>query len=175
MGEQRYIFKVILIGDWAVGKTSLINQYMDKKFSTDYKPTLGYNVMKKELALSDKKSKANLAFWDIAGQVAFKTLHNIFFEAANGVILVYDVSRPDTFEHVPNWYSDFVNKSNIKEIEQVPGILIGNKIDLERKVSFEQGKKYAEEIGYHFIECSALNNENVTEAFQYLLDKLLPK
>ncbi|MHA1382867.1 MAG: Rab family GTPase [Candidatus Helarchaeota archaeon] len=170
MDEKRFVLKIILIGDHAVGKTSLLNKYIDQKFSLDYKPTLGYNILKKEFQLSDKVS-AVMNFWDLAGQEMFKTLQETFFEASNGVMIVYDVTRPETYKNLLNWYNDYQTKGTNKE---APGIIIGNKTDLEKKVSTEQGKKIADEIGYHFIETSALTDQNVNEAFEYLLKKLVP-
>ncbi|MHA1302008.1 MAG: Rab family GTPase [Candidatus Helarchaeota archaeon] len=169
MKEKKYIFKVTILGDYAVGKTSILNGYMEKKFDYDYKPTLGANIIKKEINMGDVTASINL--WDIAGQLMFKTLHRAFFEASNGVIIVYDVSRPETFEHVPNWYTDFKKYVDI----DVPGVIVGNKTDLEKKVSTEDAKKYAETIGYHFTESSALKKQNVKEAFEYILSKILPK
>ena len=172
MSEERiFKFKVILIGDPAVGKTSLINQYMDKQFEGDYRPTLGYQLMKKEFKLPNNMIVV-ISFWDIAGQEAFEMFHDIYFDNANGVILVYDVTDPETFENTLTWYSDFTKKESRKG---AAGVLAGNKIDLEKKVSSEQGKKRAEELGYHFIETSALKDKNVDEAFEYILNKLLPE
>ncbi|MHA1378352.1 MAG: Rab family GTPase [Candidatus Helarchaeota archaeon] len=170
MEEKRYILKAIIIGDYAVGKTSLLNKYIDEKFSLDYKPTLGYNILKKEFQLSDKISVV-INFWDLAGQEMFKTLHATFFEAANGVIIVYDVTRPETYQNLPVWYNDYVTNGTNKD---APGVIVGNKIDLEKKVDTAQGKKYADKIGYYFVETSALLDQNVNKAFEYLLKKLVP-
>ena len=105
MSEKRYILKITIVGDFAVGKTSLLNGYMEKKFDFDYKPTLGANIVKKQINLPGKKVSVNI--WDIAGQIMFKNLHGTFFEGSNGVIIVFDVTRPETFNHLKNWYHDF--------------------------------------------------------------------
>ncbi len=166
---KKYILKVIIIGDYACGKTSLLNGYMEKKFNYDYKPTLGANIVKKEF--ERPRINASVNIWDIAGQLMFKTLHRAFFEASNGVMIVFDVTRPETFDHLPNWHSDFE-----KHVEEdVPGIIVANKIDLEKKISSEKGKEYADSIGFYYIETSAFRNEGVKDAFEYLLAKILPK
>ena len=95
MSEKKtteYILKLVVLGDPAVGKTSLINQYIEHSFKEDYKPTLGYDVFKKEFVLPKDNTKVILTFWDIAGQPVFETLHEIYFDSASGVILVYDVN-----------------------------------------------------------------------------------
>ncbi|NVM01322.1 MAG: GTP-binding protein [Candidatus Helarchaeota archaeon] len=170
MDEKRYKLKIIIIGDYAVGKTSLLSGYIDKQFTSDYKPTLGCNILKKEF--QGEKISVGMNFWDLAGQELFRTLQSAYFEGANGVMIVYDVTRPETYENLSVWYSDYLDKGTNKD---APGIIIGNKIDLERKVSEEQGKEFADKINYYFIETSALENRNVTEAFQYLIEKIIPK
>ncbi len=175
LSEKKYIFKVVLIGDYAVGKTSLITRYMESIFSIDYKPTLGYNIMKKDIRKPEKNLIASLNFWDLAGQEMFKPLHEMFFDSANGLMMVYDVTRPETFENIPTWHSNFIEKGKFENPSEIPVVLMGNKIDLDRRVSKDQGKKRAKEMGCYFIETSALFNQNVTEAFEYLLDRLIPK
>ncbi|MFX0135079.1 MAG: Rab family GTPase [Candidatus Hodarchaeota archaeon] len=171
MNATRYVYKVVIIGDFAVGKTSLINEYMEKTFQYDYKPTIGANIAKREFKIPKSNDTASVNFWDIAGQKMFVTLHRPFFEGANGVLIVYDVTRPESFNNLSTWYSDF--KKIVKF--DVPGVVIGNKIDLDRKVKTKKGKKYADSIGFYFIETSAKNNLNVEEAFRYLLSNILPK
>ncbi|NVM01318.1 MAG: GTP-binding protein [Candidatus Helarchaeota archaeon] len=171
MDYKRYTFKLVLVGDFAVGKTSLIHEYMEKKFQYDYKPTIGANIAKKVFTMPKSKVVASVNFWDIAGQKMFATLHRPFFEGANGVLIVYDVTRSDSFNNLSNWFSDF--KKIVKS--DIPGVIVGNKIDLERKVSTKEGKNYAESIGFYFIETSAKENKNVEDAFRHILSKILPK
>ncbi|MHA1378351.1 MAG: Rab family GTPase [Candidatus Helarchaeota archaeon] len=169
MNEKKYIYKVTILGDYAVGKTSILNGYMEQKFDYDYKPTLGANIVKKEIRFPDKVVSVNI--WDIAGQLMFRSLHRAFFEASNGVIIVFDVSRPETFDHLPKWYSDFK-----KYVENFcPGVICANKIDLDRKIDINKGKELADKIGFHYVETSALKKINLKEAFEYLLSKIIPK
>ncbi len=171
MTETHYVYKVVIIGDFAVGKTSLIKEYMEKTFQYDYKPTIGANIAKKDFEIPKSKAVASVNFWDIAGQKMFATLHRPFFEGANGVLIVYDVTRPDSFNNLGNWFNDF--KKIVKS--DIPGVIVGNKIDLKREVKTKQGKKYADSIGFYFIETSAKENKNVEDAFRYILSNILPK
>ena len=98
MSYKRYTFKVTLIGDGAVGKTSLITAYIEKRFKFDYLPTFGANIMKKEFAIPEKNAIASVNFWDIAGQPSFQSLHKTFFDGSNGTLIVFDVTLPRTFE-----------------------------------------------------------------------------
>lgn len=173
MSYKRYTYKVILVGDSAVGKTSLIKAYIEKKFNFDYLPTLGANILKKEFVLPERNTAVTINFWDIAGQTLFANLHKTFFEGSNGIMLIFDVTKPKTFENLGSWYSDL--KKFVKE-KKAPGVLIANKVDLEdkREITTEKGKEYADKIKYYYIETSALQNKNVADAFKYLLQKLLP-
>lgn len=171
MSYKKFTFKVTLIGDGAVGKTSLITAYIEKRFKFDYLPTFGANIMKKDFAIPEKNAVASINFWDIAGQPSFKSLHKTFFGGSNGTFLVFDVTQPHTFESLAEWHKRFKKFGSKK----APGVVVANKIDLKRKIKTDQAKAFADKIGYYYIETSALQNRNVTEAFQYLLDNLLPK
>ena len=101
----RYSFKIVVCGDYSVGKTSLLNSYVEKKFSTDYIPTLGVNVLRKEFTLGDDKF-VKLILWDIAGQDLFSSVRNQFYEGSDAVIIVYDVTRPESLESTKKWHSE---------------------------------------------------------------------
>ncbi len=172
MPEHRFIKKIIIIGDWAVGKTSLLNQFLENVFTMDYKPTLGYNILVKDFDIPEKDTTVNMNFWDIAGQTMFEQFQDVYFQYASGVMIVYDVTRSETFQNVPKWHSSYQkNGTN----PNVPIVLVANKIDLKREVTTEQGRQIANENGFFFIETSALHNENVEDAFQYILDNILPE
>ncbi len=169
--EKKFRYKVIIIGDHAVGKTSLLTRYIDDSFSIDYKPTMGANIMTKKFSFPNKEeTTAIISFWDIASQENYTTLRKIYFQGTNGILLVYDVTRTGTFQNSLNWALE-CEKSGVKG---VPGILIGNKIDLTKKISSEEGKELASKLNYEFIETSALKDQNVNDAFQFILDELIP-
>ena len=171
---DQWIFKLVLLGDHAVGKTSLINQYVEKKFDEDYKPTLGVSIVKTSVILDQINSKVSLILWDIAAQEKYQKYRKFYFEGCVGALLVYDITRQSTFNNIkPKWYNDFKKYVGLKNSVF---LLIGNKNDLvdERNVDKEDGKNLANEINAaDFIETSAKNGDNVEKAFLKLIQKVL--
>ncbi|MFX0071806.1 MAG: Rab family GTPase [Candidatus Hermodarchaeota archaeon] len=156
------IYKVIVIGDPAVGKTSLLNKFASKKFKTQYIPTVGVNIVKEVVELESGVS-VSLMLWDVAGQPQFYMLHKPYFNGADGMMLVYDVTRSSTFSNVKNWYSTAVKYG----LSAIPRLLVGNKIDLkdDRKIILPMANHLSEELNATYFETSALNGENVDEIF----------
>ncbi|MHA1145581.1 MAG: GTP-binding protein [Candidatus Helarchaeota archaeon] len=167
-----YVFKVILIGEPAVGKTSLVKKYVTDKFSEEYKSTMGANIYLKTLELDDG-TKIKFTLWDLAGQQdRWAQMLNVYFQGSQGVLIVYDVSRKSTFNRIEtDWLPNC--EKHIQGNHQK--VLIANKIDLENKeVSSEEGKALKERIGcIDFIETSAKENKNVNEAFTTLAKALV--
>jgi small GTP-binding protein len=166
---RTYKFKVIIAGDPEVGKTSVILRYTDNAFRRTYLTTLGVNVTSKNLTYSDCKVK--FAIWDIAGQLKFLLTRQHFYEGAQGVILVFDLTREDTFENIEKWHADI--KRIIKT--DVPGIILGNKADLPRAsgITSEKIEALAQKLHLGYIETSSLEGKNVNEAFLYLAAMLV--
>ena len=171
---DQWIFKLILLGDSFVGKTSLINQYVEKRFEEDYKPTIGVSIVKTSVILDQIQSKVSLILWDIAGQEKYQKYRKYYFEGCVGALFVYDITRPTTFNNIKSkWYEDFKNYIGLKNSVY---LLIGNKSDLvdERNVDKEDGNNLANEINAaDFIETSAKNGDNVEKAFLRLIQKVL--
>ena len=169
------MFKFALFGDSATGKTSLINRYVDQKFDENYQPSLGVNIVIKDLEVKDKNLKVRLILWDIAGQDRYELSRRMFFEGCTGALFVYDITRPSTLENVEyKWLPDLITYGN----KASTFLLIGNKSDLTdlRKLSTEEGRKAAERIdATNFIETSAKSGENVEKAFSNLLSKVISK
>ena len=165
----RYSFKLVVCGDYSVGKTSLLNSYVEAKFTGDYIPTLGVNVLRKEFSMAGEKF-IKLILWDIAGQDLFAGVRNQFYEGADAVIIVYDVTRPESLDSVKKWHGEILNSNPaVKHI-----ILIGNKIDLERKIQTFEGDKMSKQLKLNqFIETSAKTRENVDDAFNNLINSLI--
>ncbi len=172
---KEFVFKIVILGDAAVGKTSLINMYIEQSFSEDYKPTLGANIIRKDVNVEKINASVRLIMWDLAGQEKYNVIRSMYFQGCVGALLVYDVTRNSTFETIDSkWLKDF--KKYVKK--EGTYILIGNKIDLndERVVSTEDGEKYAKEIdASDFIETSARYGENVEQAFSNLVNQILKK
>jgi len=168
---REFVFKITVLGDAGVGKTSLINRFTEGSFSDDYKPTLGANIVRKDVVL--EKIRVRLIMWDLAGQERYQVIRSMYFQGCQGALFVYDVTRHSSYESiVSRWLRDFkkyVRKEGVF-------ILIGNKIDLEeeRAVPTEKGEELAKKINAnHFIETSAKRGENIEEAFLLLVKQIL--
>ncbi|CAK0819790.1 unnamed protein product [Prorocentrum cordatum] len=160
--DYDHLFKVVLIGDSNAGKSSLLLRFADDTFSESYITTIGVDFRFKTITVDGKTIK--LQIWDTAGQERFRTITSAYYRGADGIVMVYDVTDADSFNHVNDWVTEvnrYVNESTCK-------MLIGNKCDLteERQVSPEEGRKKAEELGMGFVETSAKAATNVAEAFQ---------
>ena len=107
-GKTEEIYKVIVLGDPAVGKTELLTKFTKNEFEEKYLPTVGVSILKETIELEDKEATINLMFWDIAGQPQFYMLHHPYFNGADGIFLVFDTTRSSTFSNVNNWYSSAV-------------------------------------------------------------------
>ena len=168
---REFVFKIVIIGDAAVGKTSLINQFVESSFNEDYKPTLGANIVRKDVNLDN--TKVRLIMWDLAGQEKYRVVRSMYFQGCEGALLVYDVTRYHTLDNINNkWLKDY--KKHVKK--KGAYILIGNKTDLKDQVAIptERGKELATKIkASHFIETSAKLGENIEEAFSLLVNQIL--
>jgi len=170
---KEYVFKIVILGDSAVGKTSLINQYVEATFQEDYKPTLGANIIRKDVIIDHINAKVRLIMWDLAGQEKYNVIRSMYFQGCVGALLVYDITRNSTFESITlKWLKDFS-----KYVKKEGGyVVIGNKMDLkdQRAVKPELGERLAKEIkASTFIETSAKFNENVEAAFKKLIYTIL--
>lgn len=160
-------FKGILLGEGAVGKTSLLFRFVDNKFRDNYSPTLGVDFLSKEVGFS--RDTVKVTIWDLAGQEKFKFMRKNFYMGANGALLIFDLTRPETFEKVSAWYEEM--RENLSE--EIPFLLIGNKADLinegERVVEKEKAIEFAKNHQSEYIETSAKTGKNVEESFRRLL------
>merc|ERR1711988_820683 len=160
-GAYDYLFKYILVGDSSVGKSCLLAQYLDQRFNTEHDLTIGVEFGAKTTTVNGKRCK--LQIWDTAGQEAFRSITRSYFRGAAVALLVYDITRRDTFNHLTTWLEDARQHSNSNMVI----MLIGNKSDLEarRDVKKEEGEAFAREHGLIFMETSAKTAANVEEAF----------
>ena len=167
------IYKVIVIGDPAVGKTSLIRKFVKKQFEKDYLPTVGVSISKEviEMEIEGKKVIINLLLWDLAGQPQFYLLHKVYYNGANGVIIGFDLTRTHTFSNIKNWHKELVKDGLI----DLPMVLVGNKSDLkeERKISVAHVDHLKESLNIQdYIETSALNGQNVGNLFKTMARRI---
>ncbi|XP_066484041.1 ras-related protein Rab-2B [Tiliqua scincoides] len=156
-----YLFKYVIIGDTGVGKSCLLLQFTDKRFMAVHDLTIGVEFGSRMITIDNKKVK--LQIWDTAGQESFRSITRSYYRGAAGALLVYDITRRETFNHLTSWLEDARNHSNTHMVI----ILIGNKSDLEnrRDVMKEEGEAFAQEHGLIFLETSAKTATNVEEAF----------
>ncbi|MFX0025595.1 MAG: Rab family GTPase [Candidatus Hermodarchaeota archaeon] len=171
--EREFVFKITILGDAAVGKTSLISQFVEEAFQEDYKPTLGANIVRKDVNLEEVNAQIRLIMWDLAGQEKYNVIRSMYFQGCVGCLLVYDITRYGTFDDIESkWLKDF--KKYVKR--EGAYILIGNKTDLsnQRAVPEEKGRELAKEIqASDFIETSAKFGDNVEKAFKNLVFQIL--
>ncbi len=167
-GRTEAIYKVIVIGDPAVGKTSLLSKFATNKFEEKYLPTVGTNILKEPVELKEENATVNLMFWDIAGQPQFYMLHRPYFNGADGVILVFDITRSSTFSNVNNWWNSCVKYG----LSGVPRIIVGNKVDLkeERKIILPMAEHLSEKLSAPYLETSALTGETVKHLFHKIAE-----
>lgn len=166
-----HILKLCVLGDGAVGKTSIIIQHVDKRFEEDYKPTIGFDIALKTMKIKESGIEAELLIWDIAGQAIFEKIREEYLQGTNGALVLYDLTRKETFDHVKDWLNELTTYAG-----KVPYVLVGNKSDLSRVISEEEGKKLAEETeAIDYIETSAKTGAKVEDAFEKIIKSILEK
>eukprot|EP00457_Paulinella_chromatophora_P003260 gb/GEZN01003267.1/.p2 GENE.gb/GEZN01003267.1/~~gb/GEZN01003267.1/.p2 ORF type:complete len:216 (+),score=22.33 gb/GEZN01003267.1/:1192-1839(+) len=156
-----YLFKYIIIGDTGVGKSCLLLQFTDKRFQPVHDLTIGVEFGARMISIDNRQVK--LQIWDTAGQESFRSITRSYYRGAAGALLVYDITRRETFNHLTRWLEEARQNAN----QSMCIMLIGNKSDLDhrRQVSKEEGSKFAQENGLIFLETSAKTAANVEEAF----------
>jgi Ras-related protein Rab-18 len=167
-----YKFKLILGGDSGVGKTSLLNRYMEREFTQNQPCTVTADCQLKSLTI-DSLTSAQLMIWDTCGQEKFRSMTNQYFKFAHGVILVYDVSDRRSFANLNSWLED-IKKNSMND--DISIILVGNKIDLEfRNITSEQGSKFAKDNNLLYCETSSKEGLNVESPFETLTKDIILK
>ncbi|MHA1148230.1 MAG: GTP-binding protein [Promethearchaeota archaeon] len=168
-------FKVVLLGQGAVGKTSLLKRYVLDQFDESYKATIGADFLKKDLVLKKLNNiTVNLNIWDIAGGYPFKTMRKTFYRGSSGALLIFDLIKEDSFIELKNkWYPEM-----IEFLGDIPFIIVGNKQDLVKSKgtsASELAQVFAKEKGCSFFETSAKTNKNVPQSFRALAEEIVKK
>ncbi len=167
--RKEKVYKIVLLGDEGVGKTSTINQHVEKKFEEQYKMTIGTDISAKLIQAEGKN--IYLIIWDIGGQDKFRVLRESYLQGAFGALVLYDITNVTSYLHINDWIED-----TKKYCGNIPFVLCGNKSDKaaeDRVVSVEDGEKLAKEINADFLETSAKTAENVDEAFKRLIERII--
>ncbi len=166
-----YVYKLSLIGDGAVGKTSMVHRYVHGVFKADYKATIGTFISKKECNFDELDTSVKFIIWDLAGQEQFQRLWPDYLTDTRTGILIFDVTNKESFKHVKKWYEIITKVANPHLIL----ILVGNKMDLSdsREVSTEEGMELAKELGIYYMETSVKSNENIDEVFEWIALQLI--
>jgi len=163
--KKKHLFKLIILGSAAVGKTTLVNQFLKKEQIIDYRPTLGISISSQQyLIQGNRDDTIKFLIYDLAGQEYFKRVRHQYYQGANCAFVMYDVTKRETFEEA----LDFWLNDARKKLGNIPFILIGNKIDLEdqRQIQRDEGIQKAKELQCFFTETSALKNINVQDTFK---------
>jgi len=164
-----YLFKYIVIGDGSVGKSCLTLQFTENRCRDEHNMTIGVEFGSRSIIIDDKSIK--LMIWDTAGQERFHSITQSYYRGASGALLVYDISRRDTFDHVTDWLERMRRGAGAESKMMIT--LIGNKCDLKhREVSYEEGEKFAHDQGLMFQETSAKTAWNVETAFVQMARKI---
>ncbi|CEH14214.1 rab small monomeric gtpase [Ceraceosorus bombacis] len=167
--------KVIILGDSGVGKTSLMNQYVNKRFSSSYKATIGADFLTREVLVDDRL--VTMQLWDTAGQERFQSLGVAFYRGADCCVLVYDVNSAKSFETLDSWRDEFLIQAAPHDPENFPFVVLGNKIDVEeskRMVSQKRAMNWcASKGGIPYFETSSKDGINVESAFQTIAKNAL--
>jgi len=163
-----YLFKIVFLGEGAVGKTSLVGRFVYNSFEGDYLATIGTDIHLKMVQVDDTMVK--LVIWDIAGQDNFAQLRRAYYQNASGAFFVFDTSRPETIARVDDWLNALYTVTG-----EIPLVMLENKVDLERAVSQEQKDNISKKYGVKIIPTSAKEDTNVEDAFQEMTRKILVK
>ncbi|MFX1345840.1 MAG: Rab family GTPase [Promethearchaeota archaeon] len=168
MGIKSVFYKICIVGDFGVGKSTLLHHYLEGRFISNVQSTIGSNFFVKHLKIPNVKNLVTLQIWDLAGQDHFKWVRQAFYKGAKGIVVVFDLSRKETFEHLNSWMKEVEDTIGI-----VPRILVGNKLDLinpiERIIPKQECLSYKEKIkASSYEETSAKLGTGVIQIFSRL-------
>lgn len=161
MGDYDYLFKMLIIGDSGVGKSSILLRFTDDTFTESYLSTIGVDFKIRTIEIDGHLIK--LQMWDTGGQERFRTITSSYYRGAHGVILVYDVTEELSFRNIKQWLCEIDRYA----CEDVSKLIIGNKSDMSNKVvDFDYAKSFADDLGIEIMETSAKNSNNINKAFE---------
>ena len=165
-------FKILTLGESSVGKTCILRRYVEGQFFKNQLSTIGIDFKSKTLQIGNHEIR--LKIWDTAGEERFRNITSQYYKGAEGIILVFDLTKKESFEKINDWMKQI--KVNTQS-DEIAIVLLGNKKDIvnERVVSFEEGNERAGEYGIKYFETSALDGTGIEEAFQNLSEEIMKK
>ncbi len=166
-----YRFKIVMLGDGAVGKTALTLRFTQNHFDSDYKRTIGSDFAVKRMHVPQRDANCTIQVWDLAGQPRFEIVRQSFYRGSRGGLLVFDVTRRRTFLNLEQWKEEAFKNTG----RPIPLVVVANKVDLaeSRVVTTEEGKEYADKNKFLYVESSALSGENVECAYVSLCTMMI--
>lgn len=171
--DYNYLFKIVLIGNSGVGKSSILYRFSEDKWEEKFVPTIGVdfvsifnNFLQNLKAMEIDGKKIKLQIWDTAGQEKFRNINTSYYKGANGILVVYDITNRESFDGLNSWLIE-IEKNSSKDVYK---LLIGNKNDMEekRQITFNEGKDFASINGMEFFETSAKTADKIQDAFELL-------
>ena len=167
--EYDLLFKLILIGDSYVGKSNILLKYLKNQFNENSKTTIGVEFGTKNIIINNKRIKIQI--WDTAGQERYRSITSAYYKGAKGALIVYDITRKNTFDNIDKWITDL----KLNGDKDICIIILGNKSDLidKREINKNDGIKKAEMYKTAFLETSALNGDNISKAFDELIEQIV--
>lgn len=172
IGNAKYTFKLVMLGDLGVGKSSLVNRFANEKFYENQDSTIGASFFARTISISDNSEDYAVKFeiWDTAGQERYNSILPIYYRGSSAIVIVYDITNMNSFNRAKTWVNEFQNQNQNGII-----MLVCNKIDLnDHRVDIHKAKRYARDNNILFIESSAKENYNVKELFETIA-KRIPK
>lgn len=163
--QEKYSIKIVVVGDSGVGKSNILNRYVHNEFNHDSKATVGVELSTKTYKINDAVIKVHL--WDTAGQERYKSITAAYYKGAKGAMIIYDLTKTETFKSVDKWYKEIREYGD----KTLIAMLVGNKSDLKhlRSVETSSGTEKAKSFGIAFMETSAAEATNVEEAFKKII------
>ncbi|XP_070193751.1 ras-related protein Rab-7L1-like [Littorina saxatilis] len=173
---EEVLFKVIIIGDPTVGKTSFVHRYVNDSFRRDYKMTIGVDFALKVIRWSDR-CNIKLQLWDIAGQERFTSMTRVYYKDAHACIVMFDLSQKNTFQNAVRWKKDLDSKCQLADGAAVPCLLLANKCDLgQREVEQEEVEEMCKEHDFlGWSETSVKEGTMIDESMNYLIEEMMSK
>ena len=167
--SNEFLYKILILGDYSVGKTSFLNRYVSNSFLSKTLSTLGVEYVLKNAKMKDG-SIVKMQIWDTVGQERFRTITKSFFKGAHAIVLIFSVIDSDSFNNVRKWITQIRDSAD----KDVILILAGNKNDCEdRKVDKSEAEELANEFDIKYFDCSAKTGENINKAFEELIERMV--